>query len=577
MVQRWSGFEHEQLGDATGATIDIGGVQLTWGQVVAIAGDEYATVEDLRRDVRTDAGKARLRARLEHAGVRAPIDGALQFSHPDDAGRSNSTYVGLALENVSHFAAGGTARETWQSHHHRALAAAILSGLDADPGLWQEAQLVEAFGQHFLTDMFSAGHVRTPRRQIIDWYAGTFAPRTLPRFVASARQRLVEELTDQLNGQLLTLPRPVIQGQVEVVLRSVIGLVMAFLQQEALRYFGLGVAGAVSGVLHDRDNERGLWVASEAHPDPWFTFGDNRLGCSPETRNQAELAMLTARERLVRAQALGRQRRDQRGAEPSPAGQTGGPTAVPGVVHFGFNSNDLDPASAAALGRVAGFLLARPEQVVDLVGHTDPLGTDGYNLALGTRRAEAAQRWLVQTGVDPSRITVASAGESRLVSTEVGGYPANRRCELHFRSIDQPPPDLLWAQQTLATDFRGPPYPDVERYLPHEVPELNDPQEQWQWGLLSSTMASDIEGWIGTHLAPFKAGILANPYLRDQIVPWPVPLSPVPQPVTIRPQVIVAEILTEFLATPVKLLEDWFGEPAANHSTEPPPKPTPCP
>src|SRR5262249_47408980 len=69
-IQRFEGPEHAQLGDSTNQNIDLGnGVILTWGQVIAIAGDEVGSVEELKELVKTDAGKGRLRAMLEAAGV----------------------------------------------------------------------------------------------------------------------------------------------------------------------------------------------------------------------------------------------------------------------------------------------------------------------------------------------------------------------------------------------------------------------------------------------------------------------------------------------------------------------------
>lgn len=66
LIARFVGSEHAELGDTTNATIDLGdGVELTWGQVVAIAGDEYGTVEELEAATRTPEGKAKLRAALE--------------------------------------------------------------------------------------------------------------------------------------------------------------------------------------------------------------------------------------------------------------------------------------------------------------------------------------------------------------------------------------------------------------------------------------------------------------------------------------------------------------------------------
>lgn len=45
ILQRWGSGEHMELGDITGETIDIGGgVELTFGQVVALAGDEFGSL-----------------------------------------------------------------------------------------------------------------------------------------------------------------------------------------------------------------------------------------------------------------------------------------------------------------------------------------------------------------------------------------------------------------------------------------------------------------------------------------------------------------------------------------------------
>ena len=49
--------------------------------------------------------------------------------------------------------------------------------------------------------------------------------------------------------------------------------------------------------------------------------------------------------------------------------------------------------------------------VIDLVGHTDPIGSDAYNLDLGRRRAEFIRRELIRRGVSESILRVRSAGE----------------------------------------------------------------------------------------------------------------------------------------------------------------------
>lgn len=575
-VQRFAGPEHEQLGDATGATIDLGGgIVLTWGEVVAIAGDEYGSVDELRRDLAAPGGPARLRGRLEHDGVKGPIPAAL----PAVGDRSTSRYVELAMQNVAHFAAGGTAIPTWRSYHENALLLAVMSGMDGKDEEWQQAQLTEAFGQHFLTDSFSAGHVRTPRAAIMAWYQSDFAPRALGPFLTHARQRVSRALADDLSSQMIA-PHAAVQAEFDAILGAVIGLLEGTIREKFQDLFGLGISGAISGVLHDTDNERGIWVRSDAHPTPWMAFGDGNLGCAPTSREQAELAVITAREELVAAQALGRVRAAGRSATPAPPGQTG---TVPGVVHFGFDSSGIDAATAAALGQVADYLTAHPEQLVDLVGHTDPLGADGYNANLGMRRAEAVAAALMSRGVAPDRIGTTSAGEAQLVAAEPAGYAADRRVELSFRASGIDPPDLVWAQQAITQRFGMPPYQTVERYVPQEAPGLNDAQEDWHWGSLTSTMAGEVDRWVAHYVTDFKPSVLANQALDERVIPVPDLNLPLPgqlpvtlRPVVLHPRPIVEQLLDEIAKAPTQVIGDLVGQPAASMSTAPPPALVPC-
>lgn len=55
-------------------------------------------------------------------------------------------------------------------------------------------------------------------------------------------------------------------------------------------------------------------------------------------------------------------------------------------------------------------------ETIDLVGHTDRLGSEEYNYNLGLKRAETVKNYLQQGGIE-AEITVASAGESQPVTT----------------------------------------------------------------------------------------------------------------------------------------------------------------
>ena len=62
-------------------------------------------------------------------------------------------------------------------------------------------------------------------------------------------------------------------------------------------------------------------------------------------------------------------------------------------------------------------------------GHCDPIGTTEYNMALGWRRANAAQDYLVKLGISKDRLSTISYGEEKLLTTVENEYWKDRRCE----------------------------------------------------------------------------------------------------------------------------------------------------
>jgi peptidoglycan-associated lipoprotein len=121
-------------------------------------------------------------------------------------------------------------------------------------------------------------------------------------------------------------------------------------------------------------------------------------------------------------------------------------TAAPGVsaeeaalqiedVFFEFDKYALTARARTTLTRNADILLAYPDLRVLVEGHCDERGTREYNLALGDRRARAAQDFLVAYGIDAGRIETISYGEERpfvLGSTE-NAWSKNRRAHLVVR------------------------------------------------------------------------------------------------------------------------------------------------
>jgi len=81
------------------------------------------------------------------------------------------------------------------------------------------------------------------------------------------------------------------------------------------------------------------------------------------------------------------------------------------VVYFDYDSAELSAEARAALDGNAAVLKKYPTWVVTIEGHCDERGTAEYNLALGERRAAAAQSYLAALGIPASRIKTVSYGK----------------------------------------------------------------------------------------------------------------------------------------------------------------------
>jgi outer membrane protein OmpA-like peptidoglycan-associated protein len=106
--------------------------------------------------------------------------------------------------------------------------------------------------------------------------------------------------------------------------------------------------------------------------------------------------------------------------------------ALSSDVLFASGSARLQPGAEDKLRQVASVLQRYPRTRVEVVGHTDSVGSESYNQDLAERRADAVKAVLVQAGVDPTRITTVGVGEGRPVSSNdtATGRAMNRRVEL---------------------------------------------------------------------------------------------------------------------------------------------------
>jgi hypothetical protein len=376
------------------------GVSLTWGQVVALAGDEFETVDDFARaataasatGIGTDAERGQLRAAMLHdLGSRpassAPIGIPPGIYDGGDAAKQaqETLFRNLALHNLEHFPNGG-AQQAWTRHHDTAMQEAFRAGWSGAPARRQKAYLYEAFGEHFLTDCFSAGHIRTPRATIYNWYKQNFADRAM------------WGLEYWLLGQYISNPA-IPPDQLQALLKTFDQILSSALATVHDVLFAL-VAGAVSGTIHDYEGDVGVLVKVNmlGIEQQFTTYGDDTLpgatGRDPaRTSGKAEqlavAAIQAAKADVDNAYALGQQLAasgvaydDKQGWDQYwnrfPSGKSAQqvlalvPQAVPGAAPWGgttwqwghFSRWMYDSVNAYAKGKISG-LLSVLQTVVD--------------------------------------------------------------------------------------------------------------------------------------------------------------------------------------------------------------------
>lgn len=108
-------------------------------------------------------------------------------------------------------------------------------------------------------------------------------------------------------------------------------------------------------------------------------------------------------------------------------------------VQFEYDSARLTPSAKAILNDVSATLKETPgvRQVL-IMGHTCNIGSDGYNQDLSERRAASVKDYLIESGIERSRLSSKGYGESRprVPNNTEDGRELNRRVELKVLDND---------------------------------------------------------------------------------------------------------------------------------------------
>jgi hypothetical protein len=335
-------WEHKLVGDSVaGAPYQVGHIELTHGDVVMLMGDYF----DMRPDGLAGDNLRLLAAKpSKHPGhevgtvdeVLCALDDCQQapgsdprfgpggawekVTFSDDVKAAmKGRFKRLAMKNREHFAnptagqEGGAPREaaggSYRAMHEQAILDAYTAGTKSHD--ITDALVYEAGSEHFLTDAFSAGHVRTPRASLQSHWSKVY-----PDF----GEQLARTLADLVGKELLASAAT--PDKVALVLfgpGAVYGAQKLLISKAADRVkAALGDAGppsfgdVLSSILHDADNDHGLKVGNDLGWS-WIAFGDdNMLAGKPsaEAGGRAhvdiiKLAVQLSTEDVQRAYQLG--------------------------------------------------------------------------------------------------------------------------------------------------------------------------------------------------------------------------------------------------------------------------------
>lgn len=103
-------------------------------------------------------------------------------------------------------------------------------------------------------------------------------------------------------------------------------------------------------------------------------------------------------------------------------------------LNFDFDKSNVKAEYYGILENLKSYMEYNDYEV-SIIGHTDSMGTEVYNMALGQRRADSVKRKLIEMGLSSDRIvSTSSRGESEPISTNdtEDGRAENRRIEFQL-------------------------------------------------------------------------------------------------------------------------------------------------
>ncbi|GET36579.1 eCIS core domain-containing protein [Microseira wollei] len=281
-IQRFESNEHKAMGDkATQEMVELApGLKVTFGDLTAIA-DFFGSVDQIKQLASSPQGLEEIKYVI-YVKIRGQKNRESEFSE-DTIKKVTGRYYKLAGSNYTHFTnpqEGDQNRDfkdkvkdeavekdaqgnpvigpdgkpkkvpvnnagSYRKNHELALKAAFEAGKKGQPK--DEAMLYEGFASHFLTDAYAAGHMRPERISIKEHW-----DKKVPMFWVNLKWWMAECIANHLNNQ---------SGVAQIFTEQVLWEQARKTFNEVVSAKGipdLTFGDAISGAVHDNDNEEGV-------------------------------------------------------------------------------------------------------------------------------------------------------------------------------------------------------------------------------------------------------------------------------------------------------------------------------
>jgi outer membrane protein OmpA-like peptidoglycan-associated protein len=168
------------------------------------------------------------------------------------------------------------------------------------------------------------------------------------------------------------------------------------------------------------DERKPVAARKQTDPEPAAA----RVEPKPEPRREPKPEPKPEPERVA---TVTKPQRETPVAPPTPAAKTS--AALDSEVFFHLGSSSL--SNKANLERAVRWLKSNPDVTAEIEGHADPTGSHDGNMTLSQSRADSVRDYLVQAGIDGSRLHVTAYGDTRLKYGHTDGR--NRRVAIEAK------------------------------------------------------------------------------------------------------------------------------------------------